>query len=450
MHKIIILILAILLAAISLEAQINPAQKEIDKVTFDLFKAGKWDELIEKGENALSSDALDFFALRYRIGTAYYKTGDYQSAIIHLEKALRFAPTDVSTMEYLYYSYLFMGRESEWLSLVYDMPLNLKKKLEVYSKFIYGAYTEGGYTYNADYSDQKLLGLKSFPNLYNEKELQKGITYFDIGLMHQIGKNLKVFQCYNNISAFYTEQLLEKSMGQREYDTKTVQDEYYLDLNFNLGKAWNLVTALHYMYVRSEDVRLRYDSSVNPWIPNYDLVRTPENDFVALLALTKYIGHFRIGLKNSISNMNSATQVQNTAEIIFYPLGNLNLYTITNATVFSNKDWGRKFKSSGILDQMLGWKITDNLWMETGYTFGYIYNFNELDGFIVFNNNDRILNRFSVNLISPVSKHIQLSIRYQYYNQELATLFYTFPKEYSTIITNNSNHKIVGGLRWTF
>jgi hypothetical protein len=148
--------------------------------------------------------------------------------------------------------------------------------------------------------------------------------------------------------------------------------------------------------------------------------------------------------------MNNASQLQNTAEIVFYPLGNLNLYTITNATFFTNKQWGGETKSSGILDQMAGWKVFENLWMEAGYTFGYIYNYNELDGFIIFNNSDRISNRVSLNLISPISRHIQLSFRYQYLNQELSTLYYISPKNFNTNITNNTNHKIIGGFKWIF
>jgi len=448
-YKVIILLFAILLSGVALKAQNKPDPKEVDRITLSLFTAGKWDEVIDKCESAID-EGVDFYVLRFRAGVSYYKKEDYLSAATHFEKALIFNPVDIVSMEYLYYSYLFVGRESEELALISVMPLKLKKKLQVYSKFIYGAYTEGGYTFNSDFSEQRQNGFQRLPNLYNEQKIGNGITYIDLGLMHQIGKNVKIFQSYNNVSATYNEQIMEKINGLKNFDTKTAQDEYYLNINFNLGKAWNLITAFHYMYTRSEDVDLRYDSIVFPWISHYDLVKTPENDFIALLGITKLTGHFRLGLKNSLSNMNNASQLQNTAEIVFYPLGNLNLYTITNATFFTNKQWGGETKSSGILDQMAGWKVFENLWMEAGYTFGYIYNYNELDGFIIFNNSDRISNRVSLNLISPISRHIQLSFRYQYLNQELSTLYYISPKNFNTNITNNTNHKIIGGFKWIF
>ncbi|MCX6163895.1 MAG: hypothetical protein NTU73_03375 [Ignavibacteriae bacterium] len=211
-----------------------------------------------------------------------------------------------------------------------------------------------------------------------------------------------------------------------------------------------MVTAFHYLSVKYEDVSFDLNTSVYPAAPVYLQTKETSNDFVALLSITKYTGHFKLGLKNTVANMNRATQVQNTAQVIFYPLGNLNLYTVTDATLFSNRTWGSKFKNFGILDQKVGWKVFDNLWMETGYTFGNIYNYNESDAFIVFNNVDKISNRISLNLISPISKHIELSLRYQYYNKEIATYYYSNPAIINTNFTNNINHKIIGGLKWTF
>jgi hypothetical protein len=448
-YKIIIILCVFFIPGIATQAQNKPDPKETDKTTLALFKAGKWDELADVCENAID-DGLDFYLLRFRAGVAYYKKEDYLSAARHFEKAINFNPMDLISMEYLYYSYVFTGRESEELALIYEMPLKLKKKLQVYSKFIYGAYAEGGYTFNQEFSDQTQRGFMSMPNFYNEQRIQNSITYLDIGLMHQLDRNVKVFQSYNNISTAYTHQFLEQFSGPKNFDTKSTQDEYYLNINFNLGKAWNLATAFHYMYVKSENVELKYDSSVYPWIANYNLVKSPENDFVVLLSLTKLTGHFRLGLKNSVSNMNSATQFQNTAEIIFYPLGNLNFNTISNATLFLNRAWGEKIKSSGIFDQSAGIKISGNLWMEAGYTFGYIYNYNENDGFIVFNNPEKISERIKANFIIPLSRHIQLSLRYENYKQEFSTLYYTTIRNDNTNITKTINHKIIGSFKWIF
>jgi tetratricopeptide (TPR) repeat protein len=433
----------------ALQAQPVLTQKDVDSKTLVYYNSAQWDELIAVGEKALES-SIDFFNLRIRLGAAYYKKGDYMSAIPHFEKALSFNRADLVTMEYLYYSYLFSGRESDVLALVYDMPAGLKKKLDVQSKFIYGAYGEAGYTTNSDFESQKPVISNNLPKIYNEQEITKDGTYFSLNLKHQPGKNVKVFHGYNNISVNRFEQILDQSTGLRNFDLKSTQNEYYLNINFNLGDGFDLTPAFHYLRVKYEDIDLNYDKSVNPWRPVFVQTQTTINDFVLFLSITKNTERFKLGFKNSISNLNKATQIQNTAEVIYFPFGNLNFYSITDATLFSNKGWGKEPEKSTILDQKIGFKTFEYLWVEAGYTFGDIYNFNESDAYIVFNNTDKYKDRITLNLISPVNKHIELSLRYQHYNQEVPTTYFATTQNGNTIFTKNTNHKIIGGIKWTF
>lgn len=449
MHKTVILTAIVLTALSSLYAQTRQTQQEVDAKTFALYNAAKWDELTAQGEAAIES-GIDFFFLRMRIGIAYYSREDYMSAIPHFEMALEFSRTDITALEYLYYSYLFSGRESDVLSLIYDMPQKLKKKLGADSRFIYGAYAEGGYTTNQDYDRQKSAINKNLPVEYNQQSLTKDGSYISLNLMHQFGRDVKVFHGYNNISVNKSEQFTGLFQGMMNFDTKAVQDEYYLNVNINLGSGWNLTPAFHLLRVKYSNVYLEYDNIANPPRPVFTETSTTIKNYVYFLSLTKSTGHFRLGFKNSFSNLNSEKQIQNTAEIIFYPSGNLNFYTVTDATVFSNKGMMGKYKSFGILDQKIGWKAFDYLWMEAGYTFGKIYNFNESDAYIVFNNVNKYSDRISLNLISPVSRSIELSLRYQYYNEEVPTLLYSNADQYTTIFTKNKNHKIIGGIKWTF
>ncbi|MBI5402823.1 MAG: hypothetical protein HY959_05455 [Ignavibacteriae bacterium] len=449
MHKTAITLAFILFAVSSLFSQQRLTQQEVDTKTFALYNAAKWDELITQGEAAIENN-IDFFFLRMRIGIAYYSREDYMSAIPHFEKALELSSTDITAKEYLYYSYLFSGREGDVLALIYDMPKKLKKKLGVQSKFIYGAYAEGGYTANSDYDRQKSAINKNLPVNYNQQSLTKDGSYISLNLMHQLGRDVKIFHGYNNISVNKSEQLTGLFQGMMNFDTKAVQDEYYLNVNINLGSGWNLAPAFHLLRVKFKNIYLEYDNIANPPGPIFTETSSTINNYVYFLSLAKSAGHFRFGLKNSFSNLNGGKQIQNTAEIIFYPFGNLNLYTVTDATVFSSKGAMGKYKSFGIVDQKIGWKTFDYLWMEAGYTFGQIYNFNESDAYIVFNNINKYSDRISFNLISPVSSSIELSLRYQYYNEEIPTLLYSNADQYTTIFTKNNNHKIIGGIKWTF
>lgn len=449
MHKTAIALFIILTAVSSLFAQPRQTQQEVDAKTFALYNAAKWEELIGQGEAAIDNN-IDFFFLRMRVGIAYYSREDYMSAIPHFEKALEFSSSDITAKEYLYYSYLFSGRESDVLSMIYDMPQKLRKKLGVQSKFIYGAYAEGGYTSNQDYDRQKSSLNKNLPVEYNQQSLTKDGSYISLNLMHQFGRDVKAFHGYNNISVNKSEQFTGLFPGMENFDTKAVQDEYYLNVNINLGSGWNLTPAFHLLRVKYSNVYFEYDNIANPPRPVFTETSSTIKNYVYFLSLTKSTGHFRLGLKNSFSNLNGEKQIQNGAEIIFYPFGNLNLYTITDGIVFSSKAGMGKYKSFGIVDQKIGWKTFDYLWMEAGYTFGQIYNFNESDAYIVFNNVNKYSDRISFNLISPVSSRIELSLRYQYYNEEIPTFLYSNADQYTTIFTKNKNHKIIGGIKWTF
>lgn len=449
MYKRILILVLLVISVSYVFPQGKPDPKEIDAKTYSLYMAGKWEELSNECENAIDS-GIDFFYLRLRGGIAYYKNSDYLSAIKHFEKALAFNPTDAVTMEYLYYSYLFTGRESDVLSLIWVMPLELKKKLQVYSKFIYGAYTEGGYTINGDIKEQKRKNMMTPQTVLKEQKINDNSTYLNLSLKHQLGRRVKVFHGYNNISLSSVKQIREITLGQKDFDLVTKQDEYYLNININAGAGFDISTAFHFLSIRNENVYVEYKNTVNPPQPVYVKMSERMNDFAVMFSLTKFIGHFNVGLKNSLSNLNRATQVQNTSQVIFYPLGNLNFYTITNVTLLSNCEWGSKFKSNGILEQKAGWKMFDNLWMEAGYTFGNIYNYNENDAFILFNNVEKISNRISFNMIAPVSNHIKLSLRYQVYNQEVYSLAGYSNQTTNWVIEKNINHKIIGGLEWTF
>jgi hypothetical protein len=106
--------------------------------------------------------------------------------------------------------------------------------------------------------------------------------------------------------------------------------------------------------------------------------------------------------------------------------------------------------SRGLIKQEIGFKVIDKLWLEGFYFFGNGVNFHEDNAYVVFNSINTIKNRFGFNLLSSVSSNIQLSLRYQYYNQEVSELIYETSSSYKFLQKTNSFHKIIGSIKWTF
>ena len=104
----------ILLLLISLTSIIN-AQKSsdfrsVDSLTFMYYNSGDWGRLIDTGKKALN-EGINYKFLRQRLGYAYFAREDYFDAGHQFEKSLKFDSYNEFTLKYLYYSYLYTGRE---------------------------------------------------------------------------------------------------------------------------------------------------------------------------------------------------------------------------------------------------------------------------------------------------------------------------------------------------
>ena len=447
MHNRKLIILTLLLIGGTLFSQPKPNAKEIESRTYDLFVKARWDELINACNNSLDA-GIDFYYLRMRLGTAYYEKKNYMSASVQFESALEKTPSDPTAMEYLYFSYLFSGRNEDARALAGDMPLSLRKKLKIQTvNFLAGAYTEGGYTYNRSFDESKRNVLEGNPVIYNEQSITKGTSYFNISLMHNPGSRITFFQAYNNINIATAKQIKSGNNEAVFFDLNTKQNEYYLNCNISAGGGFSLLGAIHYINLNIEDVNVTFDPSNNPI---YNKTSANDNNFTAHLSIGKNTNHFRFYFNNSISYLNKAHQLQNGITVVYFPLGNLNLYTISDIVLHSNKNPNSDFISKGIYTQKAGLKLIKNLWFESFYTFGEIYNYNEAGSFVVYNINDVIKNRFGVNLISPISNKVELSLRYEYFIQETPRLIYSSYTDFSYKYYKNINHKLIGGIKWTF
>jgi len=432
-------------------AQNKTDTKNVDIETYNLYLSGKWDELTEAAEDAIDN-GIDFYYLRMRAGIAYYNMENFMSAVPHFEKALKYPESDSITNEYLYFSYLFSGRESDARVLSSRFSSGLKKKLNISNPEVFnGIYTESGYTFNTNSSKNKGMSPHGIQNNFSEKKDFSDLIYFSFNLSHLIGNRLSLFHGYNFVSNKTIKQITEQLSGEREFSTGVNQNEYFLNAILNLGKGFELGSSLHYLNVKIDDMLTEFDTVNFSNPPLYSDFKKTMNDFVALISLSKTAGTFKFRLSNSFSNLNEATQFQNTLDLLWFPSGNLNFYTISSATLLSQREWGNKeFKSSGLFDQKLGFKVFSKLWTEVNYTFGDITNFNEENGFVVFNNTDIISNRFGLNLIFPLSNNIEIALRYQYFNLQLPEINYTSNTNYTITYLNNKIHKIIGGLKWTF
>ena len=428
---------------------------DADKLTYEFYLKQNWDKVIEAGNDAIKNN-IDFYLLRMRIGIAYYSKDNYMSAVEHFEKALEFVKKDTVAMEYLYYSYLFSGRESDANLFAETFSFNLKSKIKYKNpEFFSGAYTEGGYTFNSGYDDLKNTNIFGLPGTFGTQKILKGYRYNNISLIHRIGNRVRIFQGYNNIGINYTQQfnphfnLFLDSL--KEFDVNTNQNEYYINANVNLGEGFNLLGAFHFQNVKFQNMNVVLDTTVFPPRPNYLMAENTLNESVIFISLSKYFSHFVFTMNTSYSNLNNGKQMQNGFTGVYYPLGNLNLYFISDFNYISSKDIGiENFENNWVVTGKGGFKLSEPVWLEGSFTYGDIKNYNESNAFIVYNNTEVIKRRFEFDIIWLINKNFEFSARYQNFLVEHKYYTYTNPFNYTTSTNNFLNQTIIGGLKWTF
>jgi hypothetical protein len=118
------------------------------------------------------------------------------------------------------------------------------------------------------------------------------------------------------------------------------------------------------------------------------------------------------------------------------------------------KNKGRQKKTSRfIFSQTIGLRILPKVWFEGFITYGDISNTNEKNAFIIYNIPDKIIYKLGANLILPVFKNIELSLRYNLYSKESYYITYNFDEEnnktdFKTVYTPYKNKSIIGGIKW--
>ncbi|MCU0372460.1 MAG: hypothetical protein MUE56_04370 [Ignavibacteria bacterium] len=429
------------------------AQKEnynatVDAKTYDYFVKSDWKNLRETGYSAIDA-GIDFYYLRLRMGISYYNAENYMSAIPHFEKALHFRNKDTLALEYLYYSYLFSGLKSDASITAEKFPARLKEKIGYKSPdFVSGLYSEGGYTFVPGFNDivNKNKTTPEEPEL--TYKVPENETYINLSLNHSFGSRVKYFHGLNSINV--NSSIISNTISQtpEKVSQSTKQLEYYGRLSADPGKYFSLFASLHYLHISIEDPTPPPQDSPPP---RHNTNTSTYNEFVYSAGTSKRVGNFEPGISLLYSNLSGGNQNQAAMTLAYYPLGNLNLYSVTGLILHSNREnQSSDYITNFIFDEKIGFKISDNFWAEGVVTAGSMVNYSENNGFIVYNVTDKMNYKFGGNLLIYLSENFELSFRYLVISTEYKVYSLNNPEVNLYETEKLYKHKIIGGLKWTF
>lgn len=428
----------------------------VEQRSYQLYLDKNWSELTKYGNKAISKE-YDYFYLRMRIGIAYYEQKKHMRAIKHFEKAVEFNSADTLALEYLYYSYVFSGRSNQAKLLTEKFNAALHNKIKPpKNKFINGMYIEGGPLYSNLNDNYKNIDIDGIYNKYGEAAILKNMQYWQFGLKHQLSSKFSIYQGYSNIKLDLTKNIRINNKDTWDNYPLT-QHDYYVSFTKQY-KHFSFSPALHLIKV---DFTTHYPNfSLTPNEPVFRFRDTSFTNYVTSFSLTKNKGIYTCNLSAGFSQLNGFTQIQTGFALTYYPKANTNFYG-TSSLVYLNEsnlngsnwresNWNESEASRVIAIQRFGLKLAKKLWAEAGITYGNQRNYYENNAFVVFNTADKILYKYSFYITSSLLKHIELSIRYDYFSRENTYINFNDLYQPQLINVNYQTQSIIGGIKWKF
>jgi tetratricopeptide (TPR) repeat protein len=394
-HLKTLIILFLLLLSLDGLSQDKLNYEEVNNHSFALYEKGSWAAVLEYGNNAVNA-GQDFTLLRLRMGYAAFMISNFSQAIIHYEQVLKNDSFNSTAHYYI------------WLCRTY---LNQTELAALQIPFL---------------SDQVVAKEKKQGFVFTGAELEtsfkatdvitRGNTFYQyVGVQNRFGSKITM----DMAGAYFNQSIKSLPTGApagAPLKTSSIsQSEYYNKLTFNLDPRWQIKAAYHY-------ANTVFDIS------------TYQNH--AIFGAIKYHGnYFDVQVEGIYSKMFDTSISQASIQMGYYPMGNLNFYGISNATLRN-----RPGQSGFNFKQVLGAKVYKGIWLEANATLGKFRDLFENDAKYLYNAPDQ--NNFKAGLVSYISLSPKCTLELGYTLEQRAIV-----KNPNTLFTQ---HSITGGLSWKF
>lgn len=448
MNKLIKSLLFLLFtSSIAIPAFSQEDYKELNAKSLKCYNNAEWDSVIYYGKIAEKND-IDYYYLSYRLAVANFYTTNYFTATHYFDKAIKQNESAMSDLVFidLYYRALLYTKQYCLVDDIFtntdsiDQVLNIKHRGSFFVTYNNGnipkpidveklRMDEGGTYMQANY--QQTINTISLGGHFNASgiiELDYSYSYSSIGMVAASEntyffnlKNYNLYQHVVNIKPRF--HFTPKSSLDFAFGFHKVNGQPYgiLDSTLEMGNynynSTNLMLGFNYNY--------RYKNIV-------------------------------MGANAVYSNFLDTKNLQFGTHLTWFPKGNMNLYSITELSVFKD----RENRARPIIYQKIGGRILSKIWLE-GYVFlGNVQNFTQINNnysfeisyktrailggkFIYVHNN-------KLNLYFGPQLYISTTPKYQDAISENKNGNNNNSNNSDNTIINYSQFNIAGGIQWKF
>ena len=433
-----ILFVLLLLTSGKLIGQQKLSFQEIDRQTLAYYYDAQWDSIIELSKAAKICN-IDYYYLNYRVAVAYFYKTNYFTSAHYFDKALE---QNKGALKDPYF------KEMYYLTLIYSMQnnaayqlLGVLDTLADLTKINYlgKVYALGMYGWAADLMDQDLLRLN--PDMeYGQTDYQQSIQLLNFGATIMLSHTTELDIRYTNaqigmISAVENDNIFHMRNYQVTQNAINIKPRFYFNRNASLDVALGLssINGRPYGWIDSNAMHLGYNS-------------LSEKSFLVGLEYSYLKNKTRWGINGAFSTYSFARQIQLGASLEWFPLGNYNLYTFSQATAFSPEPAVIR----PVFYQKIGFKIMSKLWLEVNGTYGDVQNLTFVRNNFSYEIPDHSYGIIGAQFIGIISPRVSIFVGAQHWWR------YAIKKEFDK--DNNETiqhidyqqHNITGGLQWKF
>lgn len=438
-----LVVLLCFMLQMDLSAQFNSIDT-IDRKAEELYNSKNWNGLITYGEKALDRN-MDSYTLRKLLGRAYLKKQNYFQSINNLEKAVNYTYEDPENSHYLYNLYRKVNRNEDKNYIFFSMPPGLRKKFKpLENSFIDNAVFFSGIELSND--ESKNSATTSSTPYYSEQDFTKNSFYFSIGLNQIPFRWLNVFYdySYKNTSR---EKVVVYQNEKVSDEYSRIQNQFYNKFDFRVSEGFIVSPAGHFISKSETVIHVNRDSifsndpSILMSLPEEEIF---EDNFILSLQLKKYLCAIEISAAGSFSYLNGNHQTQYGAYV--------NWFLSSNAKFNSRSDFVVHIQdeiSNLIFTQLFRAEFNSKLSAKLFGSAGRISNYNEHNGFMVYNNPDVIKYKFGTEVIYYFTTRFTGRLMYEYQSRERELLMIS-PSSVSNLILNYSVNAITAGLNYFF
>ncbi len=419
MRSILIIAATFLVFSNSLFAQSDFIS--LDKQTYDYYLKGDFKNLKKTG-NRMLSQGIDYYYLRMRMGILAYNNNKYSDAEMHFNKALTFSSGDTISREYIYFSYLFSGRNADAGLYLESVPwVNKSNALKLIKKHRLSEIYVGS---SASVFDEVL-----YPSNSMYFEALKNSFAFNAGLEYYFSSKLKGAFAYTN---YRKSGILYTGSNPAGTNLDFSQNQVYAKLTRMTFPGWEF-SGFGHIALFSNNLSHQGSRRSSSKL---------KSEYLGGIGIAKNGWKIRGGANLSFSNFSNSSQLRGEGYLTYLPFGNLNFYITTGGMYQNDKNWGATYQ----INQEIGIRVAKFFWLESGLVKGNSFLYARNQG-VVMNNSFQIpATTIYGNFIFLLGKQLSITL----------SPFYSQNQDYSWNLTGYTKSNMInsnsfgGDIKLTF